>query len=95
MEKESFIQIVDALVDLNNISDGLDKLLNNNIEFAMDQIMDIVYALEYEFEDEEHWISWWLFDGGINKEVIIQGQHYELPTAGDLFDLLNYKNANS
>lgn len=95
MEKQSFINIVDALVELNRISDGIDQVLEQDIEIGMDQIMTIVYALEYEFEDTERWISWWIFDAGINKEVILQGTSYKLPTAGDLYDLLNWNNANS
>ncbi len=95
MEKESFVKIIDATVELIRISSNLDKLLNNNVEFAIPQIEEIVEALEIEFEDVEHWIHWWLFDATDEKELSVEGWLPNLPTAGDLYDFLEWNNANS
>lgn len=95
MEKESFVEIVDGLVELINISDEFDKLVHNHVGFGMRQIEKIIEGLEIEFEDEEGWIRWWLLETGIDKEIIIQGTHYKLETSGELYDFIDYSNANS
>jgi hypothetical protein len=95
MEKESFVKIIDATVELIRISNDLDKLLNNSVEFAIPQIEEIVEALEIEFEDTERWIYWWLFQATDEKELEVEGWLPSLPTAGDLYDFLEWNNANS
>lgn len=115
MEKEVFVKIIDAIVSFINLSSGLDNLLGNSVDFGMGQINQIIDALEIQFEDDEKWIAWWLFDSGEKKEFtkIIphirpsknvedmweihepQEVKIELPTAGDLYDWLDWKMANS
>lgn len=70
MEKVVFVKIIDAIVEFMKLSNGLDTLLNTDVDFGMGQIDEIVTALEIQFEDDEKWISWWLFDSGEKKEII-------------------------
>lgn len=114
MEKESFVEIVDGLVELINISDEFDKLVHNHVGFGMRQIEKIIEGLEIEFEDEEGWIRWWLLEAGKDKKLVISKirepyqddlgnwrygdviEHkFNLPTSEDLYDFLDYSNANS
>lgn len=95
MEKETFVKIIDAIAEYWELTTSLNKLLGEDVCFGMTQIDKISEALEIEFEDTERWIPWWIFNSGEKKEIIIQGVHHQIPTAGDLYDLLEYNNANS
>lgn len=70
MEKEVFVKIINALVELNRISEGLNNVLDYPVNCGMDQVNQIVEALEIQFEDDEKWINWWLFEAGEKKEII-------------------------
>lgn len=115
MEKVVFVKIINAIVELMNISDGLNDVLNYQVNFCMTQVDEIVNALEIQFDDVEGWIHWWLVDAGEKKEIIKQippsrdvknvedtweihepqEVKIELPTAGDLYDWLDWNMANS
>lgn len=115
MEKEVFVKIIEAIMDIACISDRLNDVLPRDVDLCMAQVNEIVNALEIQFEDEEKWIRWWLFDSGEKKEIIKQIPQirpvknvedaweiyepqevkFELPTAGDLYDLLDFNMANS
>lgn len=75
MEKQTFIDIINAVVDFVSLSDKFNNLLECEIEFGIHQMYQIVEALESEFEDHERWISWWVFDAGENKVI-----EYKSPT---------------
>ena len=113
MEKETFVKIVDAVDDFVKLSRNFNGFLGESVDFGMDQIDKIVEALEIEFEDEERWIRWWLFEGGEKKEFYVRApsvvrkyykevyeaetseQVIKVPTAGDLYDWLDWNMANS
>lgn len=113
MEKEVFVKIIDAIVEFNRISNGLNDVLETEVDFGVKQMEDIIEALEIQFDDVENWIYWWIFEAGENKELYIKSspaifKHYKdmyeansqeetikLPTAGDLYDFLDWNMANS
>lgn len=116
MEKEVFVKIIDAIVEFTRISEGLNNVLDEQVDFGMSQVDKIVEALEIQFDDEVEYIYWWLFRSGDTKEIRIPRPYppfrkniedmwevnepteeykIELPTAGDLYDWLNWNMANS
>lgn len=115
MEREVFVKIINAILDIMCMSNGLNEVLPRDVDLCMPQIYEIVDALEIQFEDDEKWISWWLFDSGEKKEFTKitpqfrpvknvedmweihepQEVKIELPTAGDLYDWLDWNMANS
>lgn len=113
MERETFVKIVNAIDEFVKLSDSFNGFLGETVDFGINQIEKIVEALEIEFEDDERWIRWWIFESGDKKEFTyktppVVNKYYkevyeaeasehviEVPTAGDLYDWLDWNAANS
>jgi hypothetical protein len=100
MKKEKFVQFLDDLQELYRIESEMTAVfmkLNsdfNQISFGKFESL-IVKLLEEVMQDENEWISWWIYEADFGKKTKIAnsvtievGKKFPLKDAGDLYDLI-------
>ena len=95
LSKEKFCEYVNHIIELNSNSEILEKALQlfaDDMEFTgfyFSTEFDIEF-LENLLEDDNHWISWWIFEARENPIDCIEcdGKKWTLRTASDLYDFL-------
>lgn len=96
LSKEDFCKYIERIIEVGENSAILEKALQvfaDDIKFTgfyFDNSFDIEF-LENLLDDDNHWISWWLFEGREDPEsnyLICNKEKFVIKTPEDLYDFL-------
>ena len=96
LTKEQFVEIINHIEEQLDKDDKLSDLMvcedtTGWIVTAPRLITDIISLLTMMLDDQDEWISWWLWevaDDKSNAHVYIDGMKYSIKTPSDLYHLI-------
>lgn len=96
LTKEQFVEIINHIEEQLDKDDKLSDLMvcedtTGWIVTAPNLIMDIISLLTMMLDDQDEWISWWLWevaDDKSNANVYIDGMKYTIKSPSDLYHLI-------
>lgn len=99
--KEKFFEILDYFQEINEFENSLNKVFKNNkrtTDFMDPAMFTDCYAIEYildlledEFNDTDHWISYWIYEldfGKIPCPKYMLDQNIKIQTKEELYNFL-------
>ena len=96
LTKEQFVEIINHIEEQLDKDDKLSDLMvcedtTGWIVTAPHLITDVITLLTMMLDDQDEWISWWLWevaDDKSNANVYIDGMKYVIKTPSDLYHLI-------
>lgn len=96
LTKEQFVEIINHIEEQLDKDDKLSDLMvcedtTGWIVTAPHLITDVITLLTMMLDDQDEWISWWLWevaDDKSNANVYIDGMKYSIKTPSDLYHLI-------
>ena len=96
LTKEQFVEIINHIEEQLDKDDKLSDLMvcedtTGWIVTAPHLITDVITLLTMMLDDQDEWISWWLWevaDDKSNADVYIDGMKYSIKTPSDLYHLI-------
>lgn len=96
LTKEQFVEIINHIEEQLEKDDKLSDLMvcedtTGWIVTAPHLITDVITLLSMMLDDQDEWISWWLWevaDDKSNAHVYIDGMKYSIKTPSDLYHLI-------
>lgn len=96
LTKEQFVEIINHIEEQLDKDDKLSDLMvcedtTGWIVTAPHLITDIISLLTMMLDDQDEWISWWLWevaDDKSNANVYIDGMKYTIKSPSDLYHLI-------
>ena len=96
LTKEQFVEIINHIEEQLDKDDKLSDLMvcedtTGWIVTAPHLITDVITLLTMMLDDQDEWISWWLWevaDDKSNAHVYIDGMKYSIKTPSDLYHLI-------
>ena len=96
LTKEQFVEIINHIEEQLDKDDKLSDLMvcedtTGWIVTAPHLITDLISLLTMMLDDQDEWISWWLWevaDDKSNAHVYIDGMKYSIKTPSDLYHLI-------
>ena len=96
LTKEQFVEIINHIEEQLDKDDKLSDLMvcedtTGWIVTAPHLITDVITLLTMMLDDQDEWISWWLWevaDDKSNAHVYIDGMKYSIKTSSDLYHLI-------
>lgn len=99
--KEKFFEILDYLQEINEFENNLSKVFKNSkraTDFMDAAMFTDCYMIEYifdlledEFNDADHWISYWVYEldfGKTSCPKYMLDQNIKIQTKEDLYNFL-------